>query len=132
KLDGADYASCGSPVVLSGLKDGGHSFSVRATDAAGNTDATPATVTWTVDTTAPETTIDASPAELSKETTASLAFSSEAGATFACKLDSADYASCHSPVDLSGLEDGDHTFSVRATDAAGNTDAAAATVTWTV
>src|SRR5205085_72877 len=132
KLDGLDYAGCNSPKGLSGLADGSHTMSVRATDAAGNRDATPASVTWTVDTTAPETTIDASPAELTKETSARLTFSSEAGATFACRLDDADYASCGSPTALSGLKDGGHTFSVQATDAAGNTDETAASFDWTV
>ncbi len=35
-----------SPFEVSGLVVGGHEFAVRATDAAGNTDATPAVHTW--------------------------------------------------------------------------------------
>ena len=43
------------------LADGSHTFEVRATDAAGNIDATPASRSFTVDTAAPQTTIDSGP-----------------------------------------------------------------------
>ncbi|WP_395814992.1 adventurous gliding motility protein AgmC [Archangium minus] len=47
-LDGADFAPCLSPVTFTGLSEGEHTVRVRARDAAGNVDATPATRTWTV------------------------------------------------------------------------------------
>ena len=53
QLDGAAYATAASPVNLSGLSSASHTFNVRAIDGAGNTDASPATVTWTVDTVPP-------------------------------------------------------------------------------
>ena len=53
-LDGSGFAGCSNGVAsYSGLADGGHTFSVRAIDAAGNVDATPATYMWTVDTVPP-------------------------------------------------------------------------------
>jgi large repetitive protein len=42
-LDGAAFAPCTSPQAYSELAPGSHSFRVRATDAAGNVDASPAT-----------------------------------------------------------------------------------------
>jgi hypothetical protein len=46
-LDGAAFASCSSPHTVK-VKKGKHSFAVRATDQAGNVDATPATYAWKV------------------------------------------------------------------------------------
>ncbi|HET9516657.1 MAG TPA: hypothetical protein VFO77_02900, partial [Actinoplanes sp.] len=115
-----------------------HTFSVRATDGSGNTDASPATRTFTVavpDTTPPDTTITSGPANGSTVTTANVTFgftATEAGSTFQCKLDGAAYGSCASPKAYTGLANGSHTFSVRATDGSGNTDASPATRTFTV
>lgn len=141
QLDGSGWGSCSSPQAYSGLGEGSHSFSVRATDGTGNTDPTPATRTWTVegstppppDTTPPNTTIVSSPPATTSSTSASFSFnSSEAGSSFECKLDSAAFVSCTSPRPHSGLALGQHTFSVRATDAAENTDPTPATWSWTV
>ena len=109
-----------------GLADGEHTFSVRAIDAAGNTDQTPATRTFTVDTVAPETTIDV---DVECRTRSRRA---KPNSTFECKLDSGAFASCTSPYVVGTFADGEHTFSVRAIDAAGNTDQSPATRTFTV
>ena len=50
RLDAGSFASCSSPKDYSELTDSSHTFEVRAIDASGNTDATPASRTWTVDT----------------------------------------------------------------------------------
>jgi hypothetical protein len=87
------------------------------------------------DTTPPETTITAGPAEGSTSTQANASFgfsSSEANSTFSCQLDGVSYSPCTSPKTFSGLANGSHSFEVVATDAAGNTDATPARRTWTV
>ena len=87
----------------------------------------------TVDTTPPETTIDSGPTGTVSASSVSFAFSSsEAGGTFECKLDGAAHSACTSPKDYTNLSNGSHTFEVRATDAAGNTDATPATRTFTL
>ena len=48
KLDAGAWSSCLSPKQYTGLAVGSHTISVRATDLAGNTDQSPATVTWAV------------------------------------------------------------------------------------
>ncbi|MDA0164689.1 Ig-like domain-containing protein [Solirubrobacter ginsenosidimutans] len=128
-LDGAAFAAC--PAGYTGLAQGAHTFQVRATDAVGNVDASPATQSWTVDTVAPNTTINSGPTGAVASTSATFTFSStEAGSTFQCALDGAAFAAC--PAGYTGLAQGAHTFQVRAIDAAGNTDASPATQSWTV
>jgi hypothetical protein len=53
-LDEAQFTSCSSPSEYKFLSTGGHMFRVRATDAAGNVDANPATRRWTVSSTGPK------------------------------------------------------------------------------
>jgi hypothetical protein len=48
RLDGGAWHACSSPKSYGGLKHGNHSFRVRAIDAAGNRDATPALRTITI------------------------------------------------------------------------------------
>ena len=69
RIDSGSWSSCTSPDTLSALGAGSHTFDVRATDTAGNTDATPASFTWTIDLTAPNTTIDSTPNDPTNDTT---------------------------------------------------------------
>jgi hypothetical protein len=138
KLDGpgattGSYASCTSPKSYSGLADGAYTFSVRATDSSSNTDASPATRSFTLDATAPQTSIDAGPSGTTSASYAEFDFSSnDGGATFQCNLDSVGWNACTSPVTLTKLAGGSHTFQVRASDTLGNTDATPASRAWTV
>ncbi len=133
-LDGASFTSCTSPQSYTNLSEGQHTFKVRAIGgAAGNVDPTPASVTWTVDTIAPDTTITSGLSGTVKDKSASFSFSStEANSKFECSLDGAAFSSCTSPAKYNGLKDGQHTFRVRAIDAAGNVDPTPASNTWTV
>ncbi|OJU96310.1 MAG: hypothetical protein BGO23_02050 [Solirubrobacterales bacterium 67-14] len=139
RLDSGDWAACTSPETLGDLSEGAHTFEVRATDEAGNTDQSPASRTFTVDlpeppdTTPPETTISAGPSGTIEVDRATFEFSSsEPGSTFECRLDAGGWAACVSPKVLTGLAEGQHSFEVRATDAAGNTDASPAGRAFTV
>ncbi|MGH3370655.1 MAG: Ig-like domain-containing protein, partial [Nocardioidaceae bacterium] len=55
-LDGAPFSACASGTTYTGLQNGGHSFQVQATDQTGNTDPTPASWSWQVDTVVPAVT----------------------------------------------------------------------------
>jgi hypothetical protein len=128
-LDGGGFASCTSPKQYTGLSAGGHTFSVKATDASNNTDLTPASYGWTVqgggDITPPVTTITAGPANLSKTTSTSATFeftSDEAGSTYECRLDGGTWEPCTSPKEYTNLSLLGHTFEVYAIDLAGNPD----------
>ena len=133
-LDGSAATECASPHTISGLAAGEHTLSVFAVDAAGNQDPTPATRTWSVDLTAPETTLSGGPVEgaSTTDTSATFGFASTEAGGFRCSLDGAAPADCTSPFALSGLAVGTHTLKVWARDAAGNEDATPATRSWTV
>lgn len=53
RLDSVAFSACASPKSYTDLKNGRHVFRVRAIDAAGNVDSTPAVRAWTVDATKP-------------------------------------------------------------------------------
>ncbi|MCA9211817.1 MAG: LamG domain-containing protein [Planctomycetales bacterium] len=83
------------------------------------------------DATAPETTINSTPPAISVSDIATFDFaSSEQGSLFVCSLDAGAYEACAAPKTYSEIAEGSHTFSVRATDIAGNTDNTPASFTW--
>lgn len=135
KMDSGSFGACISPKNVSSLSPGAHTFYVHAIDTAGNT-STDASYSWTIDTTAPTTTISASPSGYTNSATASVSFSAtDTGgsvvSSFECKIDSGAYSTCISPASFSSLLDGAHMISVRAIDSAGNTGNAA-TSSWIV
>jgi outer membrane protein OmpA-like peptidoglycan-associated protein len=135
-LDDGAWAECASPQDYTDLADGPHAISVRAV-YGGLSDPTPPTASFTVDATAPTTSLDETPEALSATAGARFTFHGDDGAGtgvagFDCRVDTDGWAPCSSPHTLAGLDDGAHTFWVRAVDAAGNVDPDPQSWTWTV
>ena len=143
RIDADPFAACNGPGAAhttEALADGEHTFEVRATDPAGNADASPAARAFTVDAVPnlvpdsdpPETRIDKQPKRKSFKRKAKFGFSAdEAGSTFECKLDKGQFASCGASAKFK-VKPGRHRLEVRATDAAGNVDLTPAIFKWKV
>jgi DNA-directed RNA polymerase specialized sigma24 family protein len=133
KLDDRDFRRCKAHVSLHKLSQGEHELFVRATDVAGNTDRSPATVSWTVDTKRPSTTIVSGPSGVVHRGRATFALdSNEDEVTYECSLDSHAFQTCAATVSYRGLATGEHTFVARARDKAGNVDRTPARRHWTI
>ena len=115
--------------TVSGRPAGSYVFTARATDGAGNT--TDVSRTFTVDTTAPQTTIAGTPPTHSDGTLSFTFSSSKDNSTFKCRLDApgaaGTYGPCTSPQSYVGLVAGNYRFHVVATDQYGNADPSDAT-----
>jgi hypothetical protein len=123
-LDSAAAAVCTSPFTYSGLAGGPHSLTVTATDKVGKV-GSPATLSFTVDATAPAVVFDSPAANAVTLPTGSINFhatdpDNSTGFTFTCKLDSTAVVACTSPFVYSGLVGGSHSLTVTATDSVGN------------
>ncbi len=128
-LDGAPPAECDPPKEYEGLQDGGHTFGVRAVDAGGTADPTPASFTWTVDTVAPEAPAITSPEDNSHNNTGSITLSGSAepgssveifDGTASKGAIQADGSGAWS-VTLGSVPNGPHAYTATGTDAATNT-----------
>jgi hypothetical protein len=131
QVDNGSYTPCASPWTVDDLSKGAHTFSVRAIDAHGLVDLSPASYTWTVSASEPDATITDKPTNPTTARTASFRFEGT-GTGFECSLDGKAFETCTSPTQsYSGLSNGEHTFLVRAIDATGKAGAADRAV-WTV
>ncbi len=92
----------------------------------------PLDLSSTPDTTRPNTTIASGPSGAVTDTSATFSFSATEPATFQCRLDSAAFAPCSSPVTYTDLTTAPHTFQVVAVDGSSNVDATPAERSWTV
>lgn len=100
---------------VSGLAEGPQTLTITVSDADGNS-SHPTVINWTTDYTAPVLSFTATPAAATNQSGANLGLSSTEAVTYSYNLDGASVPS----TSLSGLGEGTHTFSVTATDAAGN------------
>jgi VCBS repeat-containing protein len=137
QVDGGNWSNCPSPHTTATLSDGEHTFAVRALDSAGNADASPASHSWTIDATPPDTTLDSAPADPDNDNTPTFTFSGSdpgvrAVVAFQCQVDGGGWSNCSSPYTTPGLSDGEHTFAVRSVDAAGNVDPSPASHAWAI
>jgi hypothetical protein len=135
RVDGEPFAACTSPRTTSELADGDHTFHVRARDQALRLDPTPASRSFTVDTTAPETTITKAPKRKVKikkrKKKVAFEFASNESASFECSLDGEAFQPCTSPV-TEKVRKGKHLFEVRGSDRLGNVEETPARHAWKV
>lgn len=128
------FSADGSFSATVTLGDGATAITSVATDVVGNRSTATRTVDLaaaTIDATAPDLAITRAPASLEAVATAEFAFTStDTTASFQCQLDAGPFASCTSPVKYTMPADGQHSFSVRAKDPAGNVSGDK-TATWT-
>jgi subtilisin family serine protease len=134
RLDTAAWSSCPSPrYIKSEVGEGVHTFFVRAIGPGGKTDQTPASVTWTVDQTPPDTLIAGAPANPTTSTSAAFGINSnESPVTLQCRLDGSDWVGCSAPWSITGLTAGAHRFEARAIDDVGWIDPTPAVYEWSV
>ncbi|MCL4862491.1 MAG: cadherin-like domain-containing protein [Caldilineaceae bacterium] len=130
KLDDAAYTPCASPWRYDNLSRGVHTFSVRAIDARGYADLSPAQFTWTVRTGSLDVAITGAPANPTNSRSATFTFTGS-GARFECALDGGAFTPCASPQQYASLALGEHTFRVRASDETGEVSAPAQ-FTWRI
>ncbi|MBN8536606.1 MAG: hypothetical protein J0M15_06100 [Deltaproteobacteria bacterium] len=110
--------NCGQDgeIILSGLSPGVQTFKVNVSDKAGNTSDL-AQFSFTVNLQAPWIELTQHPEGFSNAANAIFSFSStsigNAITSFECKLDSAEFQTCVSPVSINIPSQGSHLFSVR-------------------
>jgi hypothetical protein len=133
RLDGAPFVPCPPKLTTGTLTPGNHTFEARAVDDLGLQDPTPATYTWTVDTSAPDTTILVAEDDPSFDSIGNFELGSDdPTASFECSLDGEPFVACPASFDTSPLQNGAHVLAVRAIDEAGNVDPTPAMSSWTI
>ena len=146
-VDGLTFVTCTSPFTFpSPSEDGQYTMEIRAHDGVGNKDVSPASFTWTVDTSPPVTTIDSATDSNNRVITSggntssnSMIFlfssiDSSVGVDHSeCSIDNSNFTVCTSPIQFTStnLGDGTHTLQIRSEDKVGNRGSAP-TFNWTI
>ena len=126
-----DFSSCQSGETITGLTSGEHRFEVRARTALG-TVGPPRAYTWQVATEAPLVENLLGPASPTNGTLATFTFEcSTSPCEYQCRFNDRPSEDCISGYQIPNIEDGTHTFGVRATDRLGRTSVEARW-NWTV
>lgn len=131
-LDSAAFAPCSSPWAVDALAEGTHAFRVRAIDRAGNVEDPARRWEFAIDRTAPRTTLEEGPPPLSNAESVRFVFTADEESLFECALDGAAFEACSSPHVIGGIGEGSHLFLVRAVDPAGNVEAPAVTLDFSI
>jgi len=130
KLDAKPAVSCSTAPTFGSLTDGRHTLTIQQTDRAGNRGPA-ASYAWAIDTLPPKPpVITKSPARLTNQQVAAFTVTNPDRVTLTCSVDGGNFGACPSASGLSGILEGSHTLSARATDPAGNS--ADATWAWSV
>jgi alpha-tubulin suppressor-like RCC1 family protein/subtilisin family serine protease len=139
----ADSSSGAWSIALSGVSDGSHTYTARATDAASSTSPASNSVTVKVDSAPPQTNIASGPSGPTNDTTPAFSFSGSdnlsqaANLSYSYKVDGGAWSAYSSETSVtlggaSGLSEGSHTFYVKAKDEAGQEDQSPAQRSFTV
>jgi hypothetical protein len=131
-LDRGPWLACRSPFNAASARPGRHEIRVRAIDSQGNVDPTPASASWLLDLTRPDTVITTRRPYRLHRRRLTISFAGiDAGGirSFQCRVDHARWKACRSPHTTRILRPGRHTLYVRAFDRAGNVDRSPARVT---
>ncbi len=119
-LNDDDPTFCASPKTFTNLRDGDYKFRVYAISSTGGTDAVGVTHQWRVDTIPPSTSLAATPT--ANDAILFALSASEPNCTFICTIDNGQALPCTTPISVSGLAPGWHTFKAQAVDEATNVD----------
>ena len=121
-LDAGAFAACASPVNLTALAVGNHTYKIKSSDKAGNASAETA-IAWTIDLTVPTVVISQTPLAVTNSTSANFVFQGAGIVKYECTIDAAAFAPCTSPQAYANLAAGNHTFKVHGTNGAGSVSA---------